>query len=54
MTTKADLESSLSIAREKGWELYANDLSDQINGMQQALDELGRRGEEGAKGTVNG
>lgn len=50
MTTKADLENSLRIAREKGWEMYANDLSDQINGMQQILNELERRGEEREEG----
>jgi hypothetical protein len=30
---------SKQIADEKGWELYTNDLADQINGMQQVLAE---------------
>jgi hypothetical protein len=35
-----DLKRSKQIADEKGWEMYANDLADQINGMQQVLAEL--------------
>ena len=35
-----DLKKSKQIADEKGWEMYANDLADQINGMQQVLTEL--------------
>jgi hypothetical protein len=38
--TLADLRKSQQIAEEKGWELYANDLGDQIRGMEQVLAEL--------------
>jgi integrase len=40
IATLDDLKRSRQIADEKGWEMYANDLADQINGMQQVLDEL--------------
>jgi integrase len=40
VATLADLKKSRSIAKEKGWEMYANDLDDQINGMEQVLSEL--------------
>jgi hypothetical protein len=39
-TTLEDLKRSRAIAQEKGWEMYANDLSDQISGMQTVLSEL--------------
>lgn len=38
--TLEDLRKSQQIAEEKGWELYANDLGDQIRGMEQVLKEL--------------
>lgn len=38
--TQADLENSLEAAKKNGWEMYANDLQDQINGMNQVLSEL--------------
>ncbi len=40
VTTLEDLKKSRNIAREKGWEMYANDLSDQIGGMEKVLSEL--------------
>jgi hypothetical protein len=40
VATLADLKNSRSIAKEKGWEMYANDLDDQISGMEQVLSEL--------------
>lgn len=40
VATLADLKKSRRIAKEKGWEMYANDLDDQINGMEQVLSEL--------------
>lgn len=40
VTTLADLKKSRNIAQEKGWEMYANDLSDQIGGMEKVLSEL--------------
>ena len=40
IATMEDLKRSKQIADEKGWEMYANDLVDQINGMQQVLAEL--------------
>jgi integrase/recombinase XerD len=40
IATMEDLKRSKQIADEKGWEMYANDLADQINGMQQVLAEL--------------
>lgn len=40
MATLEDLKQSQTIAREKGWELYANDLGDQIEGMEKVLSEL--------------
>lgn len=40
IATLEDLRRSKQIAEEKGWEMYANDLADQINGMQQVLVEL--------------
>jgi len=36
----ADLKKSKQIADEKGWEMYANDLGDQVRGMGQVLAEL--------------
>ncbi|MGH9879942.1 MAG: tyrosine-type recombinase/integrase [Pyrinomonadaceae bacterium] len=39
-TTLEDLKRSRTIAQEKGWEMYANDLGDQISGMQTVLSEL--------------
>jgi len=38
--TMADLKKSKQIADGKGWEMYANDLADQIRGMEQVLAEL--------------
>ncbi len=38
--TLEDLKRSRTIAQEKGWEMYANDLGDQIRGMQTVLSEL--------------
>jgi hypothetical protein len=35
-----DLKKSKQMADEKGWEMYANDLADQIRGMEQVLAEL--------------
>jgi integrase/recombinase XerD len=40
IATMEDLEKSKQIADEKGWELYANDLGEQIRGMKQVLAEL--------------
>ena len=40
VATLEDLKKSRGIAREKGWEMYANDLGDQINGMEMVLSEL--------------
>jgi hypothetical protein len=40
VATLEDLKKSRSIAREKGWEIYANDLGDQISGMETVLSEL--------------
>ena len=40
IATMEDLKRSKQIADEKGWEMYANDLADQVRGMQQVLDEL--------------
>ena len=37
VATLEDLKKSRTIAREKGWEMYANDLSDQIDGMEKVL-----------------
>jgi hypothetical protein len=34
VATLEDLKKSRTIAHEKGWEMYANDLGDQINGME--------------------
>ncbi len=42
VTTLEDLKKSRNIAQEKGWEMYANDLSDQIGGMEKVLSELER------------
>jgi hypothetical protein len=39
-TTLEDLKRSRTIAQEKGWEMYANDLGDQISGMETVLSEL--------------
>jgi hypothetical protein len=40
VATLEDLKKSRSVAREKGWEMYANDLDDQINGMERVLSAL--------------
>jgi len=40
VATLEDLKKSHTIAREKGWEMYANDLTDQIEGMEKVLSEL--------------
>jgi integrase len=40
IATMEDLKKSKQIADEKGWEMYANDLSEQMRGMQQVLAEL--------------
>jgi integrase len=40
IATMEDLKRSKQIADEKGWEMYANDLRDQIKGMEQVLAEL--------------
>ena len=40
VATLDDLKKSRGIAREKGWEMYANDLGDQIDGMEKVLSEL--------------
>jgi integrase len=40
VATMEDLKRSKQIADEKGWEMYGNDLADQINGMEQVLAEL--------------
>lgn len=40
IATMEDLKKSKQIADEKGWEMYANDLADQIRGMELVLAEL--------------
>jgi integrase/recombinase XerD len=40
VATMEDLKKSKQIADEHGWEMYANDLVDQIRGMEQVLTEL--------------
>jgi hypothetical protein len=40
VATLEDLKKSRTIAHEKGWEMYANDLGDQIDGMEKVLSEL--------------
>ncbi len=40
VATLEDLKRSRGVAREKGWEMYANDLEDQITGMEKVLSEL--------------
>ena len=40
VATLEDLKKSRRIAEEKGWEMYANDLGDQINGMEKVLSEF--------------
>jgi len=40
VATLEDLRKSRGVAREKGWEMYANDLGDQIDGMEMVLSEL--------------
>ena len=40
VATLEDLRKSRQVAEEHGWELYANDLGDQIHGMEQVLREL--------------
>jgi hypothetical protein len=42
VATLEDLKKSRAVAREKGWEMYANDLSDQVDGMEKVLSELER------------
>jgi len=39
-TTLEDLKRSRTVAQEKGWEMYANYLGDQIGGMETVLSEL--------------
>lgn len=43
VATLEDLKKSRAIAQEKGWDMYANDLGDQIDGMGMVLSELGFR-----------
>ena len=40
IATMEDLKKSKRVADEKGWEMYANDLGDQIKGMEQVVAEL--------------
>jgi len=40
LQTKQDLERSLHAAEEQGWEMYANDLREQISGMEHVLSTL--------------
>ena len=40
VATLEDLKKGRGIARAKGWEMYANDLGDQIDGMEMVLSEL--------------
>ena len=40
VATLEDLKKSRGVAHEKGWEMYANDLNDQIGGMEKVLSEL--------------
>jgi hypothetical protein len=40
IATMEDLKKSKQVADEKGWEMYANDLGEQIRGMEQVLVEL--------------
>ena len=40
VATLQDLKKSRQVAKEQGWELYANDLGDQIAGMEVVLSEL--------------
>jgi hypothetical protein len=40
VATLEDLKKSRATAREKGWDMYANDLGDQIDGMGMVLSEL--------------
>jgi hypothetical protein len=40
VATLEDLKKSLRVAQEKGWEMYANDLNEQINGMESVLSAL--------------
>ncbi len=40
IATMEDLKKNKQIADERGWELYAHDLADQIAGMEQVLAEL--------------
>jgi hypothetical protein len=42
IATLNDLKKSHAAAQEKGWEMYANDLGDQIKGMEQVVRELDR------------
>src|SRR6266498_1103733 len=43
VATLEDLKKSRIVAKEKGWEMYANDLEDQITGMEKVLSELNLR-----------
>lgn len=45
VVTLEDLKKSRSV-EGKGWEMYANDLEDQINGMERVLSELNLPGNE--------
>jgi integrase len=40
IATMEDLKKSKQIADEKGWEMYANDLAEQVRGMEHVLTEL--------------
>jgi len=40
VATLEDLKKSRTVAHDKGWEMYANDLGRQINGMEKVLSEL--------------
>jgi hypothetical protein len=40
IATMEDLKKSKQIADQKGWEMYANDLGEQIRGMEHVLAEL--------------
>ena len=47
--TLEDLKKSRTVAQEKGWEMYANDLGDQIRGMETVMSELELREDERGK-----
>jgi hypothetical protein len=40
VATLKDLENSVAAAEKQGWEMYAEDLRGQVNGMTQVLTEL--------------